>query len=171
MGELEVFAMGLLKTVLWGRDNGIRAGIRRSILGQSNSQENPEPTFSPSAQDGGVLAGGSNKLEPPRDVTPPNGYEVVLHVDALKPGEVTEVIIGGTAIAIANVDGNYHALNNSCPHAGGPLGEGSLSGSMLRCPYHDWGFDVTDGSCQTNPEISVPIYPVVVEKTAVCVQL
>ena len=84
----------------------------------------------------GVTAGGANAVEPPKDVTPPDGFEVVLHKDALSPGEVTEVIIGGTAIAIANVDGEFHALSNACPHAGGPLGEGQLEGSLLRCPYH-----------------------------------
>ena len=165
--------MGLLKTVLMGRENGIRARIWQVVRG--GKTDKAPPAGSPAAGDPvvlvGVTAGGANKLEPPKDVTPPDGYEVVLHKNALSPGEVTEVIIGGTAIAIANVDGVFHALSNACPHAGGPLGEGQLESSLLRCPYHGWAFDVTDGSCRTNPDVQATIFNIHVEKDAVCVQL
>ncbi len=167
--------MGILKIILMGRDNGFRAKIRRRIFGGGSVVDtSPDSSYSaPSSEPitGGVMAGGARKMEPPRDVTPPDGYEVVLHRDALAPGEVTEVIIGGTAIAICNVDGEYRAVRNSCPHAGGPLGEGELSGGLLRCPYHGWTFDVSDGTCQTNPEVKVPTYDVHIEQHAVCVKL
>src|SRR5687767_1154374 len=114
--------MGIIQTIVLGRKDGIRARLRRRIFG--GAQEDTSPSSSSSAppaslsssaggtgfSGGGVMAGGSHKMEPPKDVTPPDGFEVVLHRDALTPGEVTEVIIGGTAIAIANVDGAYHAL-------------------------------------------------------------
>ncbi|NOY27996.1 MAG: Rieske (2Fe-2S) protein [Oligoflexia bacterium] len=109
--------------------------------------------------------------EAPKDVTPPSGYEVVLHKDALPAGRVVEIIIGGTAIAVANVAGTFYACTNTCPHAGGPLGEGSLQGSLLTCPYHGWIYDLIDGSCKTNPDIVLTMYDVVVEKDAVCVRI
>ena len=56
---------------------------------------------------------------------------MVLHVDALKPGEVSEVIAGGTAICVANVDGSHDAVSNTCLHADGPLGEGALQGTKV----------------------------------------
>lgn len=167
--------MGILKTLILGRDNGIRSKIRKTIFGGGKTVDtSPSSSYSAPSADtpmGGVIAGGATKMEPPKDVTPPDGFEVVLHKDALAPGEVTEVIIGGTAIAICNVDGSYHAVSNSCPHAGGPLGEGELSGGLLRCPYHGWSFDVASGACQTNPDVKVPIYAVHVKEDAVCVKL
>ena len=109
--------------------------------------------------------------EPPRGVTPPEGFEVVLHVDGLKPGEVSEVIAGGTAICVANVDGTYHAVSNTCPHADGPLGEGALQGTKVLCPYHGWAFDVTTGACETNASSSIEVFEVQVKDDAVCVRL
>lgn len=167
--------MALLKTILFGRENGTRAKIRRMFFGGGQDRDtSPNSSYSAPSEPivtGGVTAGGANKLEPPKDVTPPDGFEVVLHKDALSPGEVTEVIIGGTAIAIANVDGSFHALSNACPHAGGPLGEGQLEGSLLRCPYHGWTFDVADGACRTNPDVRATTFDVHVERDAVCVRL
>jgi nitrite reductase/ring-hydroxylating ferredoxin subunit len=104
-------------------------------------------------------------------VTPPEGFEVVLHKDALDDGQITEVIIAGTAIALANVDGAFYAIQNECPHAEGPLGEGSMNGSMVTCPYHGWQFDVTTGDCLVNPEATIKGYPVQIEGDAVCVKL
>jgi len=166
--------MGLVKTLLFGRDNGIRAKIWRMAAGGGDTDTSPNSSYSApgaSVVTAGVTAGGANKLEPPKDVTPPDGYEVVLHKDALSPGEVTEVIIGGTAIAIANVDGSFFALSNACPHAGGPLGEGTMEGGLLRCPYHGWTFDVADGACRTNPDVKATTFDVHIERDAVCVRL
>ena len=109
--------------------------------------------------------------EPPRDVTPPEGFEVVLHKDALAAGKIIEVIIGGTAIAVARAGTQYYAISNKCPHADGPLGEGTLEGTVVTCPYHGWSFDVADGSCKTNPYAKVTTYPVQVVGDAVCVKL
>jgi cell fate regulator YaaT (PSP1 superfamily)/nitrite reductase/ring-hydroxylating ferredoxin subunit len=55
--------------------------------------------------------------------------------------------LGGPKIAVFNVDGIYHAISNECGHQGGPLGEGKLEGFSVTCPWHQWKFDVTTGSC------------------------
>ncbi len=164
--------MGLLRTILLGRPNGIRSRIRCRVFG--GAPEDTSPTSSHSAPRSTPLAAEPVQrlgTEPPRDVTPPVGFEVVLHKDSLKSGQVVEVIIAGTAIAVANVDGDYHATTNTCPHADGPLGEGELSGSVLTCPYHGWRFDVVDGSCQTNSEVTLQRYDVQIVGDAVCVRL
>ena len=175
--------MALIKTIIFGRKDGIRARIKRMLFGGGRGGEDTSPNAAYSAPRpgdgagggpdivGGVTAGGANKLEPPKDVTPPDGFEVVLHREALAAGEVTEVIIGGTAIAIANVDGDYFAVSNACPHAGGPLGEGAVQGGLLRCPYHGWTFDLASGTCQTNPDVQVETFAVHLEGDAVCVRL
>ena len=165
--------MRLLKTLILGRKNGFRARLRMLLFGRSRDESAAPPSDSAEPDPlGGVMAGGATKMEPPKDVTPPDGYEVVLHKDALTPGEVTEVIIGGTAIAICNVRGNYLAVSNVCPlDVSCPLGEGEVVGEMLRCRYHGWSFDPVSGQSQTNPEVVIPVFSVVTTGDAVCVKL
>lgn len=57
----------------------------------------------------------------------------------------------GREIAIFNCDGEFYALDNVCPHMGGPLGEGEMEGCMVVCPWHGWQFNIKDGTCQNMP--------------------
>ena len=68
-----------------------------------------------------------------------------------------------TQIAIFNVEGSFHALDNVCPHQGGPLGEGDLDGNMVTCPWHAWDFDVTTGENSEDPDEKQKIFEVKVE--------
>ncbi len=63
----------------------------------------------------------------------------VLATDELPEGRVTTVSAGAKSIALVHHDGRFSALDNHCPHQGGPLGEGSIENGKLRCPWH--GFD------------------------------
>jgi nitrite reductase/ring-hydroxylating ferredoxin subunit len=76
-------------------------------------------------------------------------------------GAVAEV--GGRSIAVFNVDGRYYAIDNLCPHRGGPLGEGDLEGAVVACPWHAWRWDVTTGANVNNPAVKVACFPVVEE--------
>ena len=60
----------------------------------------------------------------------------------------------GRALALFNLAGEFHALDNACPHRGGPLGEGTLEGTKVTCPWHGWQFDVRTGSSPLKPEVS-----------------
>lgn len=158
--------MSLLKTLLLGRENGFRARLRRKFAGGASADApRTPPPGRPVAAEKALNLG----VEPPKDVTPPDGFEVVLHKSALKDGQVIEVITGGRALALANVNGTYYASTNECPHAHGPLGEGTLSGTILTCPYHGWKFDLKDGSCITSAEDRIKTYPVRIVGDAVCV--
>lgn len=79
---------------------------------------------------------------------------------ALRPGEVTEVIVAGTAVAVCNVNGTFFAVSNVCPHAGGPIGDGTLEEHKVTCPYHGWSYDVRDGRCFVNKDVTLPRYDV-----------
>lgn len=57
----------------------------------------------------------------------------------------------GREIALFNVEGEIYALDNACPHMGGPLGQGCLEGYHVTCPWHGWEFDVRDGACSNMP--------------------
>jgi nitrite reductase/ring-hydroxylating ferredoxin subunit len=81
------------------------------------------------------------------------------------------VEVNGKTLAVFNVDGAFHAIDNTCIHRGGPLGEGDLEGSVVTCPWHGWQYDVTTGACVANPAAKVERYEVKVEDTDVKVLL
>ncbi len=155
--------MSLLSTLLRGRPDGLRA----RLFGRRRSAAPAAEAPPPEAQEKAL---GLSK-QAPKDVTPPDGFEVVLHKDALTDGQIIEVIIGGTAIAVARVGSTHYAVANTCPHAGGPLGDGKLDGTVVSCPYHGWKFDIADGRCVTQPSVSVRTYRVQIVGDAVCVEL
>ena len=78
---------------------------------------------------------------------------------------------GGRTVALFNVDGAYHAIDNACPHRGGPLGDGDLDGPLVACPWHGWRWDVTTGANVNNPAVARPRFPVSVEAGEVFVEL
>ena len=89
-------------------------------------------------------------------------------VKVIKDGEMTNgegkvVHAGVKKVALFFIEGEYHAIQNYCPHAGGFLGLGAVSGTIVRCPRHSWGFDVTTGVCKTNPRYDTRVYPTQVE--------
>ena len=61
------------------------------------------------------------------------------------PGKLAKVSSDGKDILIANVDGNYFALDDTCPHAGASLSEGKLEGCTLICGWHGAQFDCSNG--------------------------
>ena len=70
----------------------------------------------------------------------------VADADALEDGRVTTVQAGHRSIALTRIDGRYGALDNHCPHQGGPLGEGSIEKGLLRCPWHGYDYDPLTGT-------------------------
>lgn len=64
----------------------------------------------------------------------------VLAVDELPEGRVTTVAAGLKSVALVHYDGTFSALDNHCPHQGGPLGEGSIENGKLRCPWHGYDY-------------------------------
>jgi nitrite reductase/ring-hydroxylating ferredoxin subunit len=63
-----------------------------------------------------------------------------------KTGEAVLREVAGFEIALVNVDGEFFALDNRCPHTGGPLADGEVNGAFLECPWHFAVFDVRTGS-------------------------
>lgn len=61
------------------------------------------------------------------------------------------VQVGGKNIALFNVDGKFYAIDDTCPHKGGPLSEGQLTGNDVTCPWHGAVFDVTNGAHLKGP--------------------
>jgi nitrite reductase (NADH) small subunit len=82
----------------------------------------------------------------------------------IAPGTIHEIEVGGKTIALANVAGKFHAIDNACLHQGGPLGEGELEGAVVTCPWHGWQFDLTSGKIVQDPSVpGVACYQVEVQ--------
>ena len=94
----------------------------------------------------------------------------VATTDELQSGEVKAVRVGDARVCLANVDGNYFAVDDTCPHVGGSLGEGFLHEGRVTCPWHGWSFDVTSGACATVPGAKVSCFPVRVEGEDILVE-
>jgi nitrite reductase/ring-hydroxylating ferredoxin subunit len=86
-------------------------------------------------------------------------------------GEGRVIDANGRSLAVFNVDGAYHAIDNACPHRGGPLGDGDMDGPLVACPWHGWRWDVTTGANANNPAVKVACFPVSVEAGEVFVEL
>ena len=81
----------------------------------------------------------------------------------VEPGLGKKVEVNGKEIALFNVGGNFCAIDDTCPHRGGPLSEGSMEDNVVTCPWHGWQYDVKTGACLTNPGVSQNKYEVKVE--------
>ena len=64
----------------------------------------------------------------------------------IAPGEARGVDARGKRIALFNIDGTFHAIDDTCTHRGGPLSEGMVVETKVTCPWHGAIFDVTTGS-------------------------
>ncbi len=101
----------------------------------------------------------------------------VADLDELPAGRVKTVVAGTHSMALTYIDGDYTAMDNRCPHQGGPLGEGSIEigtdgQCWLRCPWHGWDFDPRTGLSPGGHEDSgQQLYPVEVREDGVYIGL
>ena len=89
----------------------------------------------------------------------------------LGEGQGMVVNLEDNAIALFNVGGNFHAIDNTCNHAEGPLGEGELDQAQVTCPLHGWQYDVTTGACLTDSSVSQKKYNVKVEGDDILIEI
>jgi nitrite reductase/ring-hydroxylating ferredoxin subunit len=78
-------------------------------------------------------------------------FVTIAQTTEIAEGEMVQVELGDSIIAVANVDGAFHAFDAECPHAGGPLDEGELEGETVVCPWHGGEFDVKTGEVLAPP--------------------
>jgi nitrite reductase/ring-hydroxylating ferredoxin subunit len=106
----------------------------------------------------------------------------VCPVEAIPPGERRIVEVDGLSIGVFNVDGEFYALANVCPHQLAELCRGEVGGvvtsegvgdygweregQVVRCPRHKWAFDVTTGESVFNPHLRTRTFDVEVEERA-----
>jgi nitrite reductase/ring-hydroxylating ferredoxin subunit len=96
---------------------------------------------------------------------------VVGTINDLRPGECASFELpDGDHLAVYNVDGEFYATEDFCPHKGAPLSEGVLCGHVIECGLHGWQFDVRSGECLTVRE-TIQTYPLQIEDGAISVEL
>ena len=80
-------------------------------------------------------------------------YVRVARLDDLPPGQMRRVEVDGRDVALVNLDGSLYAIDNNCPHNGGPLARGTLDqrSGQVTCPWHAWTWDVRTGRAVTPP--------------------
>ncbi|MCF8222698.1 MAG: Rieske 2Fe-2S domain-containing protein [Bacteroidales bacterium] len=86
-------------------------------------------------------------------------HKVLDNKSDLADGRVISVVAGKKQIALSNFEGKICALDNHCPHQGGPLGEGSIENGILRCPWHGWDYHPCTGKVPDFDD-GVDTYPV-----------
>jgi nitrite reductase (NADH) small subunit len=100
-----------------------------------------------------------------------NQWIPIARVAECPPGTAIERIVAGRVVALFNVEGMFYALDGICPHQGGPLGKGQLTGAILTCPWHGWQFDVRSGRHQLSASCVQECFAVRVEREQVLVDL
>lgn len=90
---------------------------------------------------------------------------------ALAPGAVMEAEVNGSTYAICNVDGELHAFDGACPHAGGPLGQGNIEDGRLVCPWHAWEYDCRTGANDYDENLKLASFPVKVEDGGIFLEI
>ncbi len=78
----------------------------------------------------------------------------------IPPGSGISVEVGDKPIAVFNCDGTFYAIDDTCPHQGGPLGEGEMEGTVVACPWHEWRYDVCTGVNVDDDGCKVATYPI-----------
>lgn len=91
--------------------------------------------------------------------------------EAPAPGNVKEAEAEGVTVCLANVGGELSALDNTCPHRHGPLGQGWIEKDCVVCPWHSWTFHVKTGEAEFPPNQRVKVIPLRVEGDDVLINI
>ena len=88
-------------------------------------------------------------------------FVTVAKAGDLAPGEMTYVDVRNTAVCLINLDGEYHAINDTCTHADASLSDGTIEGAILECPLHGGCFDIRTGAPAAMPVVTpIEVYQV-----------
>ena len=90
-------------------------------------------------------------------------FKIATTADLPAEGHAKEFICDGKPVCIARVDGHLTAMDNVCPHRGGPLSDGVIMDGKLICPWHGWQFDPVTGKSVQVPNTGVDVYTISIE--------
>lgn len=96
---------------------------------------------------------------------------LVASIEDVPEGSGIAVDVGTKRIAVFRVQGEFFALDETCPHRGGPLHTGTIDGTVVLCPWHQWQFDLKTGCSPLNSLSRVSTYPVRVEGSELWIEV
>jgi 3-phenylpropionate/trans-cinnamate dioxygenase ferredoxin component len=101
------------------------------------------------------------------------GKIIVGKVSDFTAGKMQKVTIDGKDVLVANIDGEYYAINDTCTHAGASLAEGSLEGTVVTCGWHGAKFDCKTGKLSAFPAKIKDLnsYKIVVESENIFIEV
>lgn len=97
-------------------------------------------------------------------------YVPVAKTTDIPSGSALACVAGRYEIALFHIDGEFHALENVCPHQGGPLADGYIEAGTITCPWHAWCFEIRSGKMTLGEYARVPRFDVRIEGTTVLVR-
>ena len=89
-------------------------------------------------------------------------FRTVCRISDVPEGESRMFVLDETAIGVFNIDGQFYALNDQCPHAGASLAHGYVKGDVVYCRIHHWGFCLSSGTYvdENKPQFNAKSFPV-----------
>jgi nitrite reductase (NADH) small subunit/3-phenylpropionate/trans-cinnamate dioxygenase ferredoxin subunit len=98
-------------------------------------------------------------------------FVTVARVGDIPEGTGASFEVNGRMVAVFQVAGQYHAIDDFCPHMGASLAPGHVEDGVVACPWHAWRFRVSDGTWCDNPRIKIDSFEVRVDggEIQVCV--
>jgi nitrite reductase (NADH) small subunit/3-phenylpropionate/trans-cinnamate dioxygenase ferredoxin subunit len=87
-------------------------------------------------------------------------FVTVAKAGSIAPGTGRAFVVGDRLIALFHWNGQYHAIDDACPHMGASLAAGEVQQGIVTCPWHAWRFRVSDGTWCDNPRLKVSSYSV-----------
>ena len=101
-----------------------------------------------------------------------NDYTKVALTEDITKGKRKRIEIKGRRISIFNINDEYFAIYDTCPHKGtAPLIRGTLDGLAIKCPNHGYRFDLKTGECNIDPTFNTEVFPVKVEGNEILLKM
>jgi nitrite reductase (NADH) small subunit/3-phenylpropionate/trans-cinnamate dioxygenase ferredoxin subunit len=98
-------------------------------------------------------------------------FQDVCRIGEVAEGQGKTVSVGDKLIALFCVNGQRHAIDDTCPHMGASLSDGYVENGIVTCPWHAWRFRLADGAWADNPRIKIGCYAVRVEGDMIQVRM
>lgn len=87
-------------------------------------------------------------------------FVTVAKVGSIADGHGGTFVVNGRLVAVFHEKGQYHAIDDLCPHMGASLGAGEVCDGIVTCPWHAWRFSVCDGTWRDNPKLKIERFEV-----------
>ena len=98
-------------------------------------------------------------------------FQPIARTEEIPEGEGRAFELGDRVIAVFHVGGQFHAIDDACPHMGVSLSSGCVNEHIVTCPWHGWRFDVTDGTWCDSPRVKTRSYRLKIEAGQILVAI